>query len=197
MIDDPSSVKVLLGFFTLLLVAPVLYAIPATLSLPPGRRPGLRPLTLAQAAEQLRSGRKTGLELVEAARALVADRMQYCRRNSFDPAPLAFQRGYGYCQQQAYALAELLQRLGFDARVVHSFRNRFPDGTEGGHAWVAVRVIGEEVQVDTIHYDVEQHALDFTPLTSVKNYTPVFRVFAGWGCIPVNAYRYYRTGKDS
>ena len=173
-----------------------LYALPATLSLPPGRRPGIEKLTLAEAAKQLLVTGKTGGALVEAARALVADRMQYCRRNSFDSPARAFQRGYGYCTQQAYALADLLRRLGSEARVVHAFRNRFRDGTAGGHAWVRVTVDGRERDIDSIHYDAETGYLTFTSLSSVLDHTPLFRLVTKWGEAAVNAHRYYRTGKD-
>lgn len=179
-----------------IIVGVPLYAIPATLSLPPGLRPGTEPLTLSQAAQQLRKSGMTGMPLVEAARALVAERMQYCRRNSFDPAARAFERGYGYCQQQAHALTELLTQLGFEAKVVQAFRNRLPDGTVGGHAWVEVIVDGEPRYVDSIHYDVEAGEITSIPLTPVLDYTPLFRLFAGWGCTAANAYRYYVTGKD-
>ena len=118
-----------------------LYALPATLSLPRGQRPGVEKLTIPQAAQQLRQTGKTGWALVEAARALVGQRMQYCRRNSFDSAAKAFERGYGYCMQHGYALTHLLARLGFEAKVVQAFRNRFPDGDVTSHAWVNVTSI--------------------------------------------------------
>jgi transglutaminase-like putative cysteine protease len=185
----------ILGLFSILIGLP-LYALPATLSLRDGLRPGLKPLTLTEAAQQLKASGKTGLALVEAARLLVSQRMQYCRRNSFDIHSRAFERGYGYCQQQAYALADLLVRLGFDAHAVSAFRNRFPDGKVGGHAWVQVIVDGQSHDIDSIHYDATAEKIDFTPLTRVFEYTPAFRIFAGWGSIAVNAQRYYRTGKD-
>lgn len=46
-----------------------IYALPASLSLPRGRRPGLAPLTIPQAAQQLKASGKSGWALVEAARA--------------------------------------------------------------------------------------------------------------------------------
>jgi transglutaminase-like putative cysteine protease len=173
-----------------------LYALPATLSLPPGPRQGIEKLTLAEAAKQLLIAGKSGAVLVEAARALVADRMQYCRRNSFDSPARAFQRGYGYCTQQAYALADLLARLGIEAKVVHAFRNRFPDGMVGGHAWVRVTVDGEERDIDSLFYDVETGELTFTPLSSVQKHSRLFKRVTMWGEAAVNAHRYYRTGKD-
>jgi transglutaminase-like putative cysteine protease len=166
-----------------------LYALPATLSLPAGRRPGLEALTLAEAANQLAATGKTGTGLVEAARALVAERMQYCRRNSFDSPATAFQRGYGYCTQQAYALVELLARLGIEAQPVYAFRNRLPDGTVGGHTWVRVKLDGEAQDIDSLFYDTGTGDLTFTPLTSVHAHTPLFKWATKWGEAAVNAHR--------
>jgi transglutaminase-like putative cysteine protease len=173
-----------------------LYALPATLMLPRGPRPGIGELTLAGAAAQLRATGKTGAALVEAARALVAERMQYCRRNSFDSPSRAFERGYGYCTQHAYALADLLARLGFEARVVHAFRNRFLDGGKSGHAWVRVTVDGAERDVDSLFQDATTGELTFTSLSRVLDHAPLFRLVTQWGEAALNAHRYYRTGKD-
>jgi transglutaminase-like putative cysteine protease len=192
--------KRFLKIFSISLMAflggPPLYALPATLSLPRGRRPGLAPLTIPQAAQQLKSSGKTGWALVETARALVAERMAYCRRNSFDIHTRAFDRGYGYCQQQAYALADLLTRLGFKAWVVGALRNKFADGRLTGHAWVRVSLDGQIRDIDSVAYDRQADRIDFTPVTKVFNYTPYFRILAGWGSSSVNAHHYYRTGKD-
>jgi transglutaminase-like putative cysteine protease len=174
----------------------VVYALPATLSLPPGPRPGLEPLTIPQAADQLRQAGLSGAPLVEAARDMVSERMAYSRRNSFDSPPRAFERGYGYCTQQSRALVELLTRLGFEARVVHAFRNRFPDGTITSHSWVQVQVEGQVRYVDPIFYDAEGAALTFTPLSEVQEISPLLRGFETWGAPAVNAHRFYRTGKD-
>lgn len=185
----------ILGIFSILIGTP-LVALPATRSLPRGLRPGLKPLTLAQAAGRLKESGMTGLALVEAARQLVSRRMQYSRRNSFDNYRRAFERGYGYCQQQAYALADLLTRLGFETRVVGAVSNRFPDGKITGHAWVQVFVDGQAHEIDSIAYDAKAGKITFTPLSRVFAYTPVFRIFAAWGSSAVNAWRYYRCGKD-
>jgi transglutaminase-like putative cysteine protease len=173
-----------------------LYALPATLSLPAGPRPGIERLTLAEAAGQLEASGKTGGALAEAARALVAGRMQYSRRNSLDSPAEAFERGYGYCTQQAYALTGLLARLGIEAWAVYAFRNQFPDGTVGGHTWVRIRVDGVESDIDSLHYDAKTGELAFTPLSGVKDHSPAFKWLTKWGEAAVNAHRYYRTGKD-
>lgn len=186
---------VVIAIFVILIGVP-LYAIPATLTLPVGLRPGLEDLTIHQAAVQLRSSGKTDWELVEAARALVAERMQYSRRNSFDSSGRAFERGYGYCTQQSYALKHLLTELGFDAKVVQAFQNRFPDGKVASHSWVSVTVDGETRDIDSLFYKEDLGELDFTPLSEVTEISPAFKLVAFWGGPGVNAHRYYLTGKD-
>jgi len=186
----------IVGFLFTILVGVPLFALPATISLGWRTRPGLAHRTIEQEAEQLRESGETGWNLIETARALVEQRMAYCRRNSFDAASRAFERGYGYCQQQAYALAGILNRLGFTVKVVGAIRNEFPDGVIGGHAWVRVTYTGETRDIDSLFYDQGTGQITFTPLSRVFDYTPVFRVFAGWGSAAVNAYRYYLTGKD-
>ena len=188
--------KVTLGVVGATIIGLPLYALPATLSLPAGPRPGIKELTLEEAARQLRGTGKTGAELAEAARALVAERMQYCRRNSFDSPAKAFQRGYGYCTQQAYALTDLLAQLGIQARPVYAFRNRFPDGTVGGHTWVRITLDGEERHIDSLFYHAGKGELTFTPLSTVRHHTRPFKRATKWGEAALNAHRYYRTGKD-
>jgi transglutaminase-like putative cysteine protease len=188
--------KLALGVVGALAIGVPLYALPAALTLPPGPRPGLEALTLPQAARRLQQAGKTGWPLVEAARRLVAERMRYSRRNSFDTSSRAFARGYGYCTQQAYALAGLLARLGFESRVVHAFQNRFPDGRVGAHAWVRVTVGGETRDIDSLLYDPQTGEITFRPRSKVQAIDPVFKLMAWWGATAVNAHRYYLTGSD-
>jgi len=173
-----------------------LYALPAMFTLPKGMRPGLEPMDLSQAAQRLLDTGKTGWDLVEAARGLVAKRMQYSRRNSFDRDGKAFERGYGFCTQQAYALVDLITKLGFEAKPVHAFRNKFPDRGSGGHTWVSVSLNGERKYVDSIFYDAESREITFCPVTKVYNHTPSFKWLTRSGEAALNAYRYYCTGKD-
>jgi hypothetical protein len=179
-----------------ILVAVPLYALPATLTLPAGPRPGLKDLTIQGAAQQLKDTGKTGWELVESARALVADRMQYSRRNSFDSSGRAFERGYGYCTQHSYALQHLLTELGFEAKVVQAFQNRFPDGEVASHSWISVTLDDETRHIDSLFYKEDADELDFTPLSEVTEISPAFKLVAFWGGTAVNAHRYYLTGKD-
>jgi hypothetical protein len=185
----------LIALFAILIGVP-LYAVPATVSLPSGPRPGIKEITIEQAVQQLKETGKKGWTLVEAARALIAERMQYSRRNSFDPAGRAFERGYGYCMQHAYALTSLLTELGFEAKVVHAFQNRFPDGEVTAHAWVSVWVNDETRYIDSLFYDEQAGELDFTPLSKVLDVSPALKLLTFWGGAAVNAHRYYVTGKD-
>lgn len=185
----------LITLFVIMIGVP-LYAIPATLSLPSGPRSGIEELTIEQAAHSLKESGKTGWELAEAARALIAERMVYSRRNSFDPAGRAFERGYGYCIQHAYALTALLSELGFEAKVVQAFRNRSPDGEVTSHAWVIVKMNGETRHIDSLFYDEKVGELAFIPLSKVTDISPAFKAFTFWGGTAVNAHRYYVTGKD-
>ncbi len=187
---------IMFGTLAAIMIGVTLYALPATLSLHEGRRPPLEPLTISKEAQRLKATGKSGMELVEAARALVADRMAYCRRNSFDSHARAFERGYGYCSQHAEALADLLTQLGFKAKVVHAFRNRFPDDTVSSHAWVEVRVEDRNYFVDSIFYDVGDGEITFTPLSEVREVPSLLKFFERWGAPAVNAHRYYLTGKD-
>ena len=188
--------KVVPLIFVAIAVGVPLFGLLATLSLPRGQRRGVDKLTIEQAARQLQASDPEGWDRVEAARALVGQRMQYSRRNSFDSAGRAFERGYGYCMQHAYALAYLLRELGYQAQVVQAFQNRFADGKVTSHAWVRVTLDGETRDVDPLFWDAEAGRIAFTPLSPVTGISPVFKAFTWWGAPAVNAYRYYRTGKD-
>jgi transglutaminase-like putative cysteine protease len=178
------------------LIGVPLYGIPATLSLQAGIRPGLEPLTIPQAAKQLLETGISGWELVEAGRSLVEERMAYSRRNSFDGFERAFERGYGYCGQTAFALADLFKQLGFEAEVVQAFENRFPNGTIGSHAWVQVAINDKIRDVDSLFYDSENREITFTPISEITSIPHVFKMVMYWGAPAVNAHRYYLTGKD-
>jgi hypothetical protein len=65
-------IKIMLIAVGVMMAGVPLYALPATLSLPPGRRPGLEPLTILEAAWKLKATGRSGLELIEEAHALVA-----------------------------------------------------------------------------------------------------------------------------
>jgi len=183
------SILVILVIFTL-------YALPAIFSLPHGIRPGLEPMTIEEAVAGLRDTGRTDAELIEEARSMVGERMVYCRRNSYNSYEKAFKRGYGFCQQQAFALARLLKDLGYDAVPVQAIRTQFPDGNIGGHAWVMIYLNGEALYIDPVYYDPAKQEVTFIPLSQVTGYSTFFRILAGWGCASINAHRFYVSGSD-
>ena len=166
------------------------------LSLPSGIRPGLEELTIEQAVDTLKAKNLTDLELIQETRKLLVTRMRYCRRNSYDSYKTAFRRGYGYCVQQAYALHYMLTELGFDAKVVQATKNRFEDGTIGGHAWVRINHNGSIIEIDPSDTNYQNKKVSFVPLTKVTEFGFLFKLVTLWGSAGVNAHRYYTTGKD-
>ena len=184
-------------FLVFIFVAGVpIYALPATLTLAPGQRPTVEKLTINEAAQQLAASGESGWDLVERARSLVGKRMAYSRRNSFDSPSRAFERGYGYCMQHAFALNSLLEELGFEAEVVQAFSNLFPNGDVTSHAWVSVE-LGDEIRyIDPLFYDELKGKLDFIPLSEVTTIPTSFKILTFWGGPAVNAHRFYLTGKD-
>lgn len=176
----------------LVIVGSVVYSLPATLSLKRGLREGIEDLSIDKALENLTQSKRKGWELIEETRKLVDNRMQYCRRNSFDSYKTAFKRGYGYCQQRAFALSYLLNHLGFASQVVYALRNRFPDGRIESHAWIKLMNRDIPKYLDPTYMQSSADEIIFLPLTKVKEYTAFSRLFAGWGSIVINAYRYYK-----
>jgi len=179
-----------------ILILSILVPLFATRSLPSGNRGGIVDQSIDNAIDQLRASGKNGWELVADATLLVHQRMHYCRRNSFDYYKKAFRRGYGYCQQQAYALEYILRHLGFGTRVVFSFKSIFPDGKAGNHAWLQVRYGNETRNYCPVFPDPVTAKPGFEIVGPVHHSNGLFRIFAGWGSVVVNAMRYYQTGKD-
>jgi len=182
--------------FAIIFIIYTLYAIPAMISLPGGIRAGLEEQTIEEAVKALEKKDLEGLDLIEEARSLVGKRMSYCRRNSYESYEKAFKRGYGFCQQQAFALSAILEELNFEAIPVQSMRTMFPDGNIGGHSWVQVKINEEYLFIDPIFYDADKHEITFAPLSEVTEFSAFFRILSGWGSATINAHRYYTTGSD-
>ena len=181
---------------TIIFILYTIYAIPAMISLPGGIRPGLSEFSIREATDLLDDTNLEGLDLIEEARLLVKERMVYCRRNSYDSYQKAFIRGYGFCQQQAFALSKILEELNFNAVPVQAMQTKFPDGNIGGHSWVRVRFNGQDLFIDPIYYNPENREVTFTPLSEVTEFSRFFRVLSGWGSATINAHRYYTSGSD-
>src|SRR6266487_4249055 len=112
--------------------------------------------TLDDAVEACQRTNLHGWELVAYAQHLVARKFTYSRLNTWDTPSRAFERGMGYCEQQALALKKIYNRLGIKSRAVFAFRCKFPGievdgmplpGGVSGHAWLRVRIGDEECDV--------------------------------------------------
>ncbi|MBL8968429.1 MAG: hypothetical protein JNG85_15600 [Spirochaetaceae bacterium] len=157
----------------------------------------VRIATIAEAIAWLRGRGLPGLELVREAQRLVAAKMIYSRRNNWDTAERAFASGAGYCQQSAGALLLILRGLDLEARMVQCVRNEFPPrdlheyrtaGGTCGHAWLRVRVAGEEFDVCPGDPANEPGKIHFRILGRVTPYRGLARVFGHFGSALLNTW---------
>ena len=189
-------IKEILIIIAVILAAGPILSLAVMISLPAGPRNGLTSMTIEEAVAVLHSRDLEGWELVAAATNMVNDRMLYCRRNNLQHYRRAFSRGLGFCQQQAFALSNILHRLGFNARPVKAVRCRFPDNSIGGHSWVEIRYAGERRYVDPLLQDRNTGALRFEAISRVSGFSLPFRVFSSWSSAMINALVYLWTGSD-
>jgi len=125
--------------------------------LPKQRRVSMDGVTsIDDAVEACRRTHLQGWDLVAFAQTLVARKFTYSRLNTWDTPSRAFERGMGYCEQQALALKKIYNRLGIKSRAVFALRCTFPGkevdgmpspGGVSGHAWLRVRFGDEECDV--------------------------------------------------
>ncbi len=134
-----------------LLTLPMLRRLPK-----PGRVSMDGIITIEDAVKACRRTQLQGWDLVAYAQQLVARKFTYSRLNTWETPSRAFERGMGYCEQQALALKKIYDRLGIAVRPVFSLRCTFPakvvdgvlwPGGVSGHAWLRVRVADKELDV--------------------------------------------------
>jgi hypothetical protein len=186
----------ILAVIALILVIGLSLSLAAMSSLPAGPRDGLQSMSIEEAVEELAKKELDDWSLVREATNLVGDRMHYCRRNNLQHYRRAFSRGLGFCQQQAFALSDILNQLGFEARPVQAVRCRFPDDGTGGHSWVEVSHRGEQRHIDPLLQDRETGELLFEPISRVTGFSVPFRIMSSLGSSMVNSFVYYNTGSD-
>jgi hypothetical protein len=148
--------------------------------------------TIEEAVVACRRSGLEGWDLVAFAQHLTAEKFTYSRCNPWDSPSRAFERGLGYCQQQALALNEIYRGLAVDSRLVYANRCGFPPPKDAGdsialaldnrwlrtffgnepnvfgHTWLRVRVGNEELDVCPGNPDNRPGANDFEPLLEVK-----------------------------
>ncbi|HCC35561.1 MAG TPA: hypothetical protein DEQ02_08000 [Ruminococcaceae bacterium] len=80
-------------------------------------------MTIKEAVETCLQSGLFGWNLVEYAQSIVNKAMAYSYNNSFDMPSKAFEKGKGYCWQQAKALQKILRSLGFKCYLVYASIN--------------------------------------------------------------------------
>ena len=174
------------GVFTVfLLTIPLLRRLPK-----PGRVSIDGITTIDDAVEACRRTHLQGWDLVAHAQDLAARKFTYSRLNTWDTPSRAFERGMGYCEQQALALKKIYDRLGIETRPVFVLRCRFPakvvdgmpsPGGVSGHAWLRVRIGDEELDVCSGSVNNRPGVTQFEILSTVRTWQPWLRPFTHLG----------------
>jgi hypothetical protein len=147
--------------------------------------------TLEETISFARASGGTELERAELALSLAARKFRYSRRNPWDGPARCYERGYGYCVQQARALKALYEGLGIECRLVQAFRVRFDPmevhgksqpGGVSGHMWLRARIDGKEYDACPGDPSNRLGRLAFAPLSKVRDVpaalVPVLHVFS-------------------
>lgn len=146
--------------------------------------------TLDDAVEVCQRTHLHGWELVAYAQSLVARKFTYSRLNTWDTPARAFERGMGYCEQQALALKYIYDQLGIEARPVFALRCKFPakvvdgipwSGGISGHAWLRVKVDGKEADVCPGAVTNTPGVTQFEVLSKVRTLQPWLRPWTHLG----------------
>jgi len=187
----------IIALLAFIISALIIYTLPPYIKL---RHKGIATIrgnvsTIEDAAAYLKNKDLKEWELVKEAQRLVAEKMEYSRRNNWDTADRAFARGMGYCQQQAEALKHILKEVGIDARLVQCTRNMFPpkkiheyysEGGICGHTWLRVRINGEEMDVCPGNINNEPGKIHFEVRGKITNYSGIIKVFGHLGSALMN-----------
>ena len=147
-------------------------------------------MTIDDAVEACRRTHLQGWDLVAFAQNLAARKFTYSRLNTWDTPSRVFERGMGYCEQQALALKKIYDRLGIETRPVFTMRCEFsPKMIDGipspggisGHAWLRVRIGDEERDVCSGSVDNKPGVTNFEILSRVLTWQTWMRPFTHVG----------------
>lgn len=154
--------------------------------------------TIDDAVEACRRTHLQGWELVTYVQQLVARKFTYSRLNTWDTPSRAFERGMGYCEQQALALKNIFDGLGIETRPVFAMRCVFPaktvdgmpwPGGISGHAWLKVKIAGEERDICPGALTNSPGVTHFQVLSKVHTWYPWLRPFTHLGSSLANIQR--------
>ncbi|MGZ3622368.1 MAG: hypothetical protein ACXWPG_04665 [Ktedonobacteraceae bacterium] len=146
--------------------------------------------TIDDAVEACKRTQLQGWDLVAYAQNLAAKKFTYSRLNTWDTPSRAFERGLGYCEQQALALKKIYDKLNIEPRPVFCMRCKFPakvvdgvywPGGISGHAWLRVRIGDEERDVCPGSVNNTPGVTNFEVHSRVLNWYPWLRPFTHVG----------------
>jgi hypothetical protein len=202
-IDEMDALTIaVLTFVSLLIFASLaiyLYTLPGLRRLPKEGRATLDDVTTL--ADAVAACRRTGLQgwgLVAYAQNLAARKFLYSRRNPWDSPARAFERGMGYCQQQALALKIIYDRLGIRSQPVFALKCRFPPKVVHGlpepqsispHTWLKVTVDGVSKYVCPGNPANQPGVIHFEVLSEVRPLSLWMRPFSHLGSVIENVKR--------
>ena len=182
---------VLLGVMSAASLTLYLLTLPLLRRLPKQSRVSMDGITtIDDAVEACRRTQLQGWDLVAYAQNLAARKFTYSRLNTWGTPARAFERGMGYCEQQALALNKIYDRLGIEVRPVFSLGCTFPaqviDGMPWaggitGHAWLKVRIGDEERDVCPGSINNRPGVTNFEMPSKVWNWQPWMRPFTHLG----------------
>ena len=180
-----------LGLGAASVVAVFLLTLPLLRRLPKSGRVSMDGITtIEDAVEACRRTKLEGWDLVAYAQQLVARKFTYSRLNTWETPSRAFERGMGYCEQQALALKHIYDRLLISSRPVFSPRCKFPakvvdgvpwPGGVSGHAWLRVRIADEELDVCPGSLSNRPGVTHFEILWKARTWYPWLRPFTHVG----------------
>jgi hypothetical protein len=195
------KIILLIFILTLLpaLLAVYLYTLSGTRRLPKERRISLEGVTsIKDAVAACQRSSLQGWELVEIAQKLAARKFSYSRRNPWDSPSQAFERGMGYCQQQALALKMIYDRLGIRSWPVFALKCSFPPKVVHGvpepggispHTWLEVSLDGESRYVCPGDRHNRPGQVHFKILSPVRPLSLWMQPFSHLGSVVENARR--------
>jgi len=150
--------------------------------------------TIGEAVSTSQATNLKGWLLVEYVQNLTARKFSYSRCNPWDSPARAFQRGMGYCQQQALALQEIYHRLGINSRIVHALC-KFPASEIDGllqpermisHSWLKVQVDNQELDVCPGNLSNRPGMVDFEILSPARSLYRILQPFTHLGSVIIN-----------
>jgi hypothetical protein len=161
-------------------------------------------MKIKEAVEICKKSELTEWKLVEYAQSIVHNNMAYSYNNSFDMPFKAFEKGKGYCWQQAKTLQKILRSLGFTCYLVYAVKNRIPETKfEGikidehisGHVWCRVKINNLVKDVCPGNKNNRPGVIHFTPLSIIKKYKWYISFGCYFGSAYVNRKRYIKIKK--